>query len=84
MTAEAALLGAVSVIAPSTVSPKLAVFEVPTGVDWLAVSVAVMLTFGVAGNGPALDTEAEEQLYVALASVHDHVPGAETTVAFAA
>jgi hypothetical protein len=43
-----------------------------------------MLTFGVAGNGPALDTEAEEQLYVALASVHDHVPGAETTVAFAA
>ena len=62
MTADAAVVGAVIVSWPFTVSPKLAVFDVPTGADWFARSVVVMLTFGVAGNGPALVTAPEPQL----------------------
>jgi hypothetical protein len=73
----------VTVSGPLSVNEKVAVFDVPRGAEAFATSVAVMLTFGVAGNGPVPVTEAEAQLYVVPASGHIHAPGAETTVAFA-
>ena len=78
--AVAGAAGAVTVRAAFTVSAKVEVFDVPTGADALAASEAVMLRFDVPG---APLTEAEEQLYVVPESGQVHVPGAETTVAFA-
>jgi hypothetical protein len=82
--ATAGEVGAATVSGPFTVRAKVAVFDVPTGTEAFAASAAVMLRFGVAGNGELAVTEAEEQLYVVPLSAHVHVPGAETTVAFVA